>query len=333
MTLTKMDQIKEIGRRIKSAKRVLVISHIRPDGDAIGSLLGLGLGLQLIGKETQLVLADGLPQRFAFLEHSHEINVRKNGEFDTIIVVDVSDIDRVGPVLNGSVKPTINIDHHVTNLGFAEYNLVNTSAVATAEVIADNLARWGLPLTRPIAQALLTGIVTDTLGFKTPNVTPKALHSAAVLVEAGADLAQIYENTLVNRSYEAIKYWSRGLSTLTRQEDLVWTTLTIADRDEVSYPGNDDADLINILSAIRDANVAVIFIEQTDGTVKVSWRARPGIDVSSIAFSYGGGGHPAASGATIRGSLSAVREDVLRETMKLLQIKELSRNLVDGKEK
>lgn len=307
-----------IRRRFQTAKRILIVSHIRPDGDAVGALLGLGLALTQTNKEVRMVLADGVPQNLRFLEGSKEIH-RSAGPinaFDLVVVVDCSDLVRTGPVLSEHV-PDINIDHHITNLNFAVTNLVIPEQVATAAIIAEYLPAWGLDYNSAIAAALLTGIVTDTLGFRTSNITSEALRLAAMLMDHGANLPELYTRSLVSKTFEAARYWSLGLGRIQREESLVWTVLTLADRQSVQYPGNDDADLVNVLAAI-DSDVAVIFVEQKNGHVKVSWRGRPGYDVSQIALQFGGGGHAAAAGADITGALETVQKQVLEATRAMI---------------
>ncbi len=213
----------------------------------------------------------------------------------------------------GERKPDLNIDHHITNLNFAATNLVMADQVATSAILAEYLPKWGLGYNKAIATALLTGIVTDTIGFRTSNVTPEALRLSAMLMELGADLPDLYARSLVSKTFEAARYWGMGLGKLQREDNLVWTTLTLADRQTAQYPGNDDADLVNMLSSI-DSDVAVIFVEQKNDHVKISWRARPGYDVSQIALQFGGGGHAAAAGADIPGALQTVQEQVLEAT-------------------
>jgi phosphoesterase RecJ-like protein len=305
---------------MQSAKRVLVVSHIRPDGDAIGSLLGLGLALEAAGKQVQMVSEDGVPAGCRRLEGAGRVLHRPEGEFDLVCVVDCSDLERTGSTLLGRGQPDLNIDHHVTNLLFARHNLVEAGAVATAEIIFDLLPAFQLSLSTPVASALLTGLITDTIGFRTSNMTPRAMRLAATLMEAGADLPQLYLDALAHRSYAAVRLWGAGLSRVEQQDGLVWTVLTLQDRQATRYPGRDDADLINILGAVDGAEIAIIFLEQPDGRVKVSWRARPGLDVSQLAVRFGGGGHPAAAGAEIKGSLSDVEKMILEQTRPLLEI-------------
>ncbi len=307
-----------IRREMYAAQRIMIAAHIRPDGDAVGALLGLGLALIQAQKEVRMVLSDGVPHNLRFLEGSKLIH-RSAGNISAheyVIVVDSSDLLRTGPALEGRA-PDLNIDHHVTNLNFAKTNLVLPEQVATCAIIAEYLPAWGLEYNQAVASALLTGIVTDTLGFRTSNINAEAMRLAAVLMDHGADLPDVYTRALVSKTFEAARYWGAGLGRIQREDNLVWTALTLADRDAVNYPGNDDADLVNMLSSI-DTEVAVIFVEQKNGHVKVSWRSQPGYDVSQIALQFGGGGHAAASGADITGDLTTVQENVLEATRALI---------------
>jgi bifunctional oligoribonuclease and PAP phosphatase NrnA len=310
--------IDQIDRKIRDSSRILIVSHVRPDGDAVGSLLGLGLALEEVGKQVQMVLSDGVPATFRHLSGSDRVVKSATGRFDLIITVDCSDLQRLGDALEGVGHPDINIDHHITNLEYADHNLVDPSAVATAELLARFFPKFDLPLSQSVSEALLTGIITDTIGFRTTNMTPQALRVAAELMERGVDLPDLYSRALLNRTYEATRLWGVGLSKLQREGPLLWTTLTLADRKAVEYPGRDDADLVNVLASVADAVIVVLFMEQNSTLVKVSWRSQPGYDVSKLALSFGGGGHPAAAGADISGTLSEVQGKVLKATRALI---------------
>jgi len=314
--------IQEIKGRLNEARSVLIASHVRPDGDAIGSSLALGLALRNAGKAVQVVLQDGIPASFRFLEGHEQVQKEPKGAWDTFISVDCADFKRLGKPFESIHKPDINIDHHITNERFGRINLIVGEEVATSAILTDCLPLWGLEITQPVAAALLTGIVTDTLGFRTPNTTPESLRQAALLMERGADLTDLYNRALVQRTYPAARYWGAGLSSLDRSEGLVWGTLTVADRKAAGYGGNDDADLINIISAIGGSKVGMIFVEQTDKHVKISWRAlEDGVDVSKVAKHFGGGGHAAAAGADIPGLLSEIQPLVLKTTREILGLK------------
>jgi phosphoesterase RecJ-like protein len=308
----------EIRHQLETAQRILVVSHVRPDGDAVGSLIGWGLSLQASGKYVQMILSDGVPAGYRHLTGTEQVRLKPDGRFDWVVVLDCSDLKRTGNALNGNPGPDLNVDHHITNLNFARINLVVPTAVATSEILAGLIESLGLPMPQPVAAALLTGLITDTIGFRTSNMTPKALRLAADLMEKGGDLAELYQQALVKRSFEATRFWAAGLNQLEKDDRLIWATLTMANRKAAGYSGRDDADLINVLSSIEDTDIAVIFVEQNNGGVKVSWRAQPGFDISKLAMQFGGGGHPAASGAEIPGSLDKVRTAVLEATRTLL---------------
>jgi len=319
--------IAQARQEIKDARRIFLTSHVRADGDAAGSLLGMGLSLQSAGKKVQLVLEDGLPSSFRFLPGADLVKNHAEDDFDYVITLDCSDLSRVGGALknlsssNGAspVIPDLNIDHHITNMNFARLNIVHDSAVATSEILATHLPLLGLPVDSQVAVCLLTGIITDTIGFRTNNLTARTMRIAAELMDKGANLPDLYRQSLGQRSYEAARYWGQGLTHLERDGSIIWASLSLADRSVADYPGRDDADLINVISSIIDAKIALVFVEQNNGSVKVSWRAQPGYDVSQIALRFGGGGHEAASGAELKGSLNEVCQVVLNATRPLVE--------------
>ncbi len=310
------DLHRQIAAALHQAQRIVAVSHVRPDGDAIGSLLGFGLSLQAAGKHVDMLLADGVPASLRHLPGSAQVIRQAQGEYDLAVVLDSSDLPRTGDAL-GQREVDINIDHHITNLNFGRLNLVDPQAVATSAILAEFLPVWGFPIKSDAAADLLSGIITDTIGFRTSNMTPTALRLAAGLMELGADLPELYRAALVQRSFEAARYWGHGLERLQRDGRLIWTSLLLADRRAAGYGGNDDADLVNFLSS-TNCDVVILFNEQKGDRVKVSWRARPALDVSNLALHFGGGGHPAAAGAEIPGSIADVQEKVLAATRAFL---------------
>lgn len=310
-----------IKERLAKAKNVLIASHVRPDGDAVGSLLGLGLALPQAGKHVQMVLADGVPSSFRHLEGADQVKSKIEGTFDTFITVDCADFKRTGRPFESIRKPDVNIDHHITNEKFGKLNLIEGEEVATAAILTNHLPAWGFEITKSVADALLTGIITDTLGFRTSNVTPETMRQAAALMDGGADLPELYMRGLVRRSFEAARYWGAGLANLERKDGMVWARLTLADRKAAGYSGNDDADIINVISAVDGYKVGMVFVEQSDNHVKISWRAlESGIDVSPIAQKFGGGGHAAAAGADAAGTLDEVIKNALQSTKEMLRL-------------
>jgi phosphoesterase RecJ-like protein len=278
------------------------------------------LALLDAGKQVQVVLTDGIPTNFKKLPGAEMVQIKADGEFDLIVSVDCSDLKRIGNALDGYHAPDIIIDHHVTTEAFGTLNLVEPEAVATASVLTRHMRDWGLVITPAIAANLITGLVTDTLGFRTSNTSPESLRQAADLLELGVDMSSLYYRSLVRRTFEEAKYWGAGLSSLERVDGIIWATLTLADRRDSGYIGNDDGDLINIVSAIDDAEIAIMFVEQNAGKTKISWRGlKPHVDVSLVARQFNGGGHKAAAGAELSGSLIEVQARILEATRDTLQ--------------
>lgn len=304
---------------LEGASTIVVLGHIRPDGDAIGAVLGLTLSLRLAGKDVIPILADGVPARFRFLPCTSDVQSELPGRYDLSITVDCSDLERTGFADEfQSKKPGINVDHHPTNTYFAEINLIDPQASATSEMLFTLSDQLGLDIDQQVAANYLSGLVTDTLGFRTTSVTSATLQIAARLVDYGAPLSDIYHRTLSHRSYASARYWGEGLKKLNRDGMIVWTTLSLEDRDQTQYPGWDDADLINMLTTIEDVRVSIVFVEQPGGKIKISWRSDPGVNVAELAKAFGGGGHAQASGAMVLGGLSEVTSDVLDATRELL---------------
>lgn len=304
-------------RLLAEAERIAVIGHQRPDGDSIGSMLGLTAALLARGQQAVAVAGGGIPGRFRFLPGADQVVRQSPGESHLLVAVDSAEADRLSVEPNGEVA--INFDHHPTNGRYAQIDLVYPEAASTTEVLFRLAPELELPLDAEVATCLLTGLLTDTIGFRTPSVTAGVLRVAADLVELGADLSVLYRRSLIERSFVALRYWGAGLATLQRQGELAWASLRLEDRKQIGYPGEDDADLIEQLGTIREANVTLIFVEQKDGKVKVSWRAHRGVDVAELAVAFGGGGHHLAAGAVVEGSLSEVTERVINATQSAME--------------
>jgi len=314
VTKTESEQIQEA---ILQSQNPLVLSHERPDGDAIGSLIAMGLVLKKIGKRPYMAMVDGIPSRFHFLSGSDEVEKKLPESYDLLIVLDCSDMDRIGFDLEK--KPDINIDHHPTNEKFGVINYVEHKAAATTELLYKLFQDMDVPFDVEISDALMLGLITDTIGFRTPSVRPELFRAVADLLEKGAHLTDIYERALNQHSFVGAQYWGRGLGHLERQGDMLWTELSLDDRKAIGYPSNDDADLINLLTTIESPKIVLIFVEQAGEKVKVSWRSKLGYNVAKVATSFGGGGHEQAAGAIVPGSLNEVKTKVLAATQKLLE--------------
>lgn len=311
--------LSQAAERLAAAQHVLITSHVRPDGDAVSSVLALGLALQARGQDVQMVLVDGVSSDAKHLQGADQIVRSAKPPVDLVVTLDSAAQDRTGEALHPFPNVDINIDHHVTNTRFAVINLIDPAAVSTTAMLAEYFPAFSLEFTPSVVDAMLNGMLTDTIGFRTSNMNPKALRIAADLVEKGADISALYERALLRRSFVAMRYWGAGLGKLQKQGDLVWTSLSLADRKAIGYPGNDDAELVNNISMIEGALITIMFVEQSSNQVKISWRSQGGHDVSQLAAQFGGGGHVAAAGAVLSGTLDEVQEKVLQSAQAYLQ--------------
>jgi phosphoesterase RecJ-like protein len=306
---------------LEGAAEIAIVSHERPDGDAVGSLLGLGLSLRRRGQRATAVLGAGLPARYGFLPGAGDVQQAIPAATDLLVAVDCAELSRTGIPAGDLRRPAgINIDHHPTNSRYAHVNLVDPQAAATSQILYRLSPALGLPIDRDVATNYLAGLVSDTIGFRTPNVTPGVLRLAADMEGQTGALAEVYDQLLNRRSFSAARYWGAGLARLERQGPVIWTQLTLEDRLAAGYSGSDDADLINLLGTVEGSEVSLVFVEQSGGQVKVSWRSRNGMDVSRLAQDFGGGGHEPAAGATVSGALDDVVRRVIDATLAALAL-------------
>ncbi|HZY40697.1 MAG TPA: bifunctional oligoribonuclease/PAP phosphatase NrnA [Anaerolineae bacterium] len=309
----------QIGR----AASFLLITHISPDSDAIGSLLGLTHALRGLGKIVTPACSDPLRGRFDLLPGDADVVTSASGPshqekgivpYDLVIALDCGDEGRMGSVwseLPAPRPPLINLDHHVTNTRFGQINWVDPSATSTAEIVLEAIDLLGAPLTSDIARCLLHGLVGDTLGFRTPNTTPTQLHIAQRLMEAGASLNLSMDYQFNRRSLALICLWGKAISALKIKDRIIYTAISKAMRHACGMSGSGDISLSSFLISANEADRAAVLVEKDDGQVEISLRARPGFNVSNAAKALGGGGHPLAAGATIDGPLTAATHRVI----------------------
>ncbi len=298
----------EIQQAIKSAESILVITHIGPDGDALGSLTAVGAALKQLGKSHSLVCDDGGLSRFRYLPFSENIQNRRDsaGNYDLIIAVDCGDEMRMGQsfsTLPDPKPPVINIDHHVTNTLFGDINLVRPDVASTTEVLYGLFADMGLNMSQEMALCLLTGLVTDTLGFRTVGVSANTMKIASHLMDAGADLSLVTMHGLNLKPLSTLRLWQLGLNNMRMENGLIWTTLDKGALRDIGHTGASSAGLVNLLADVDEAAIGAVLMEMEDGSVRVGFRCRPPYNVSELAVNLGGGGHPLAAGCTLDGPL------------------------------
>jgi bifunctional oligoribonuclease and PAP phosphatase NrnA len=302
---------------IEKANHILVIAHVDPDGDAIGSLTAVGQALLQLHKRVTLVCDDAVPERFHYLPLATEVRrvPSANLHYDLVIAVDCGDASRMGWAFEclPDPKPSIvNIDHHVTNTRFGTFNVIDPDASSTAEILHSFLKELDVELTTGIAESLLTGIVTDTMGFRTSNVTPATLRAAADLIEAGAEITAISLRALHQKSLATVRMWGIGLSRMVFEDGLLWTSIS---RDEMRHAGIEgspsSSGLVNFLADVDSAVMGVVLGEMADGTIRVGMRSVPPYDVAEVAAQFGGGGHTLAAGCTLEGPLDEAERRIV----------------------
>lgn len=306
-----------IEQALKRANHILVITHINPDGDAIGSLTATGLALQQLGKQVTLVCDDKVPERFRFLPLSNQVQWAPDPDvsYDLIITVDCGDELRMGRAYADLPEPKpelINVDHHITNTGFGTINLVDPQAASTTQILCELFTDLGLTLTADIALSLLTGLVTDTLGFRTVGVTARTLAIAGALMEAGADLSLVTMQALNLKPLGTLLLWRVGLNNMKLEDGLIWTSISYQEQKAIEYVSSGTTGLVNLLADVEQAAISAVLMEMSDGTVRVGFRCRPPYSVAELALNLGGGGHPLAAGCTLPGPLAKVEELVVQ---------------------
>ena len=310
-----MNSLQEIATQLKSARNILLTCHIQPDGDAIGSLLGLGYALRQMNNKVTLFSADPVPARFRFLTGtdfivSGELPV---DEFDCVVTLDCSDEHRIEPIWEKvQHQMLINIDHHPTNNHFGQMNYVEPEAAATGEIVFALLEKLNLPVDSVVASALYVAISTDTGSFKYENTKAKTHRVVAKLLDAGAQPRDITPQIFDLRSRGAVCILREALNTLQFSDsgNIAWMAIT---EQEMLRCGATDEDLdgiVNYAKNIQGVDAGLLFREKTNQTVKVGFRSHD-MDVGKIAQKLGGGGHARAAGCSLSMKLSVAVEKVL----------------------
>lgn len=291
---------------LRAADGIVVACHVNPDGDALGSLLGLTLALDALGKKTYASWGDPaieVAPSYRFLPGSDRIvDPADVPETDVFVALDCGAADRLGTLepMAARAPISVNIDHHPGNTNFATYNLVTPGASSTAELVASLLVTLGVQVDPAIATCLYTGLVTDTGRFSYASTTPATLRLAADLVEAGADAPRIATEVFESAPFGYLHLVGRVLdrAVLHAEERFVYSRIEQRDLVESGVPMGETGELIDLVRSTRDADVAALFKEQQDGRWRVSLRSRDR-EIGHIARERGGGGHDLAAGYTV----------------------------------
>jgi len=298
----------------------LLTTHVRPDGDGLGSILALGEAVRGLGKQVQLAIPSKLPPRYSFLDQQNEIQVfappgDRYHSCDAIIVVDTgtwNQLVEVGEFIRKSSAETIVIDHHHTQDDLGGVALVDESAEATGRLAFEAIRAIGAPITPAMANNLFIALATDTGWFKHSNTTPKTFRLAGDLAELGASPNAIKAKLFERNSLERQKLKGVMLSRIRIEAAgrIAFSFVRLSDYAETGAIPLDTEDFIDELRSIEGVEIAFLLLEQRDNAVKVSFRSRTA-NVAKLAEKFGGGGHKLASGATLRGPLEEAIKAVL----------------------
>lgn len=300
-------------------ERPAIVSHANPDADAVASALAMRALCEFLGRKPVVtVVGDGqVPANLMFLNNVLTLTQPADDAIqsaDLLIYVDCADAARVGPLYDNHHEyfenhpATVNVDHHVTNRRFGTLNCVAPAAAATSEILEIVRETLEVPIDSHLATAMLAGIYGDTLGLRTPSTTPATMRVAAELLEAGAELDIVVDWLFRVKPYSAVKLWAEALSQTAWSGQLIWTYIDRGMLERTQSSPSEGEGLVNFLAGTVGARAAALAYEASNAW-RISLRSvHDAVDVSELAKSYGGGGHPRAAGLRLPGDLQALKE-------------------------
>ena len=319
----------ELLNLIKNNNSFLIVGHINPEGDSIGSSLALALGLKKIGKKDVFVVSrDPVPENLKFLPSSRLVKQKiPRKKYDVAILVDCNHIERTGFKSLNSAKTAV-IDHHVLpdNTDKSDFHkslsasLIDPGAAAAGLLIHKVLSALKITFDKKIATNLYTALLVDTGGFRYSNASPEALKTAAQLVEAGAVPLNISTELYENSPFSAMKLQGLSLATLEKKDGIAWITVTNAMFKKTGTTAEDCDEFVDLPRRIKDIEVAIFFRQDGNNSYKVSFRSKGKANVQKIAMSFGGGGHVAAAGCKVKGTLKEVKAKIFRVVRKEIKL-------------
>jgi phosphoesterase RecJ-like protein len=310
----------EIGRALREHNKFAVLSHVRPDGDALGSTLALALSLKGLGKEVRAWNEEGMLEKYNFLAQAQLLTQPPSEpeDFDVVVALDTAVQNRLGTTTSAvrHAKLWINIDHHPSNPRYGDLVYIDPTAPATGQILFEFLTNQNFPITPEIAENLYAAISTDTGSFQYPNTTVRTFEIAADLVRCGVEVGRISQLLYENFPRRRIELLRELLGTMQFGCDgkLARFSLSKAAALALGVIPEDNEGLIDNLRAIRGVIVAIFFEELPDGKVRVSMRSKnEAVDVCAICTQFGGGGHVLAAGARVRGTLPEVEKKIVEQ--------------------
>lgn len=315
-----MTEFEEFLARVTSAQRVLIGTHLNPDGDALGSALALSHYLREQGISTEVLCNNPAPRNLRFLPGVDDVRFApKESDHDLAVVVDLDSLDRLGRVRPyfEEHEHLVVIDHHQPHESPGFLRLVDVRAPATAVILTRIFRSASHPISPAVATCLLTGITTDTGSFRFQNTTPESLHLAAELIALGGDVVTIGEEVYQRKALPSVRLLGRAIEVMRLEENggLGWATLSLDDFALTGATEEHTEGIVNEVLAVETVEIAALIREPSPGRVRASLRSRGAYDVAAVAREFGGGGHRAAAGCTFDTPL-AEAEKLLVEAMR-----------------
>jgi phosphoesterase RecJ-like protein len=319
--------LSQVVQLIEQKQNFVITSHLRPDGDGLGSGLALYWMLKSLGKDAEVVLRDRVPPAYLVLPGSHDVLVQNDltGNYDGAFIIECSDVERPGlPGLGNQF--VINIDHHSTTEPFGDINWIDSTAAAVGEMIYNLCKALGVEVTKEIAECIYTALLTDTGSFHFSNTTERTLKIASELVRRGVEPARISQALYYSYPYSKIKLMGLVLSSIQRDESgkVAWVTMDRATMEEAEAEEEDADGIVNHALSIGEVEAVAFFKELSPGTYRISLRSKGKTNVARIAEVFGGGGHRNAAGCRIDGDFGDVKRRVVEALQNALGIVPIS---------
>jgi phosphoesterase RecJ-like protein len=307
---------------VRRPRRFLLTTHVRPDGDGLGSMLALAEALEALGKEVRMVIASTYPPRYAFLDPGRRIQYfeapgEEERSAEAVVVLDTgtwNQLGQLGPFLRGLAVPKAVIDHHLTQDDLGALRLVDMTAEATGRLAQEAVRALGVAVSARMASNLFVAVAMDTGWFRHSNTSPATFALVSELVAAGARPEPLYDELFERNTLARLRLVGLILERLTVEHggQVAYTELHRGDYEATGATPQDSEDLVNYTRSVQGVEVGLFFAEQPRGGIKVSFRSRGGVDVARVAETFGGGGHRQASGAVLQTSLAEARARVLQ---------------------
>jgi bifunctional oligoribonuclease and PAP phosphatase NrnA len=311
---------------LRAAGRVALICHASPDSDCIGGMMALTHALRALGKSADPFSPDPVPDYLLHVPGSDQIvaaPARLPDDTDLIVTIEAASLERTEPIRSSArdqvdAIPILNVDHHASNTGYGTERIFDPKAASVCEVLYGLIGRLGVAIDPTIAYCLLTGVIGDTRSFRTSSTTPETLDVAGHLIAAGAPLNRVSDAVHKHRTPKELGVWADVLGRARCEDGVLWSSVTEEDARRHGVAMDQIDGIVEFLSDTRYVAASVIFKQQAPDRIRVSMRSDGRIDLTRVAARWNGGGHPQASGCTVKGSLAEAETAVIAEIKRVL---------------